>query len=312
MPNAARAARPVAPNAPFPELSPWAAGPGWALHAGDCLERLAALPEASVDLVFADPPYFLSNGGFTCHAGRRAPVGKGSWDASRGIEEDHRFTRSWIEACGRVLKPSGSLWISGTQHVIFSAGFALQTLGWRLLNTITWFKPNASPNLSCRYFTHSSEILIWAAPRRPGRLQHHFDYPRMKAENGGKQMRDVWALPRPGEDELDPDGQGRIWTLTSPRAEEKAHGKHPTQKPVALLRRIVEATSPAGGLVVDPFSGSGTTGVAALRLGRRFLGIEQDPAWLSLAKARLEAESDGAAPIARDLFGPRRSRAARG
>ena len=262
-----------------------------------------------MDLVFADPPYFLSNGGFTCHSGRRAPVGKGSWDASRGIAEDHRFTRAWIEACGRVLKPTGSLWISGTQHVIFSAGFALQSLGWRLLNTVTWFKPNASPNLSCRYFTHSSELLIWAAPRRPGRLQHHFDYPRMKAENGGKQMRDVWALPRPGEEELDADGQGRIWTLTSPRQEEKAHGKHPTQKPVALLRRLIEATAPAGGLVLDPFSGSGTTGVAALRLGRRFLGIEQDPTWLALSRARLEAESDGAAPRVGESFGPRRSRA---
>jgi len=131
----------------------------------------------------------------------------------------------------------------------------------------------------------------------------------MKAENGGEQMRDVWALPRPGEEELDADGQGRIWTLTSPRQEEKAHGKHPTQKPVALLRRLIEATAPAGGLVLDPFSGSGTTGVAALRLGRRFLGIEQDPTWLALSRARLEAESDGAAPRVGESFGPRRSRA---
>jgi len=260
-----------------------------------------------VDLVFADPPYFLSNGGFTCQSGRRAPVAKGPWDTSRGIEEDHRFTRAWIEACGRVLKPSGSIWISGTQHVIFSAGFALQTLGWRLLNTVTWYKPNASPNLSCRYFTHSSEILVWAAPRQPGRLQHVFDYPRMKAANGGKQMRDVWALPRPGDEELDAEGQGRIWTLTSPRQDEKALGKHPTQKPVALLLRLIEASAPEGGLVLDPFSGSATTGVAALRLGRRFLGIEQDPSWLGLARARLEAESDGAARPAEERFGPRRS-----
>ena len=270
------------------------------------------MPEASADLVFADPPYFLSNGGFTCQSGRRAPVGKGAWDASRGVEEDHRFTRAWIEACGRVLKPTGSLWISGTQHVIFSAGFALQTLGWRLLNTVTWYKPNASPNLSCRYFTHSSEILVWAAPRRPGRLQHLFDYPRMKVENGGKQMRDVWALPRSGDEELDADGQGRIWTLTSPRPDEKAHGKHPTQKPVALLRRIIEATAPEGGLVLDPFSGSGTTGVAALRLGRRFLGIEQDPTWLALARARLEGESEGLTRPADERFGPRRSTQRRG
>src|SRR5690349_24113039 len=128
MPNAAHASRPVAPNAPFPELSPWAAGPGWALHAGDCLERLAALPEASVDLAFADPPYFLSNGGFTCQSGRAAPVGKGSWDASRGTDEDHRFTRAWIDACGRVLKPTVSLCISGIQHVVLSSALALQSL----------------------------------------------------------------------------------------------------------------------------------------------------------------------------------------
>jgi len=306
MANAARAPR-VPSSSPFPEVPAWASGPSWALHAGDCIERLAALPEASVDLVFADPPYFLSNGGFTCQSGRRAPVAKGPWDTSRGIEEDHRFTRAWIEACGRVLKPSGSIWISGTQHVIFSAGFALQTLGWRLLNTVTWYKPNASPNLSCRYFTHSSEILVWAAPRQPGRLQHVFDYPRMKAANGGKQMRDVWALPRPGDEELDAEGQGRIWTLTSPRQDEKALGKHPTQKPVALLLRLIEASAPEGGLVLDPFSGSATTGVAALRLGRRFLGIEQDPSWLGLARARLEAESDGAARPAEERFGPRRS-----
>src|SRR5215470_9703908 len=311
MANVARASRPAAPTSPFPDLGAWASGPGWALHAGDCLERLAKLPEASVDLVFADPPYFLSNGGFTCHAGKRAPVGKGAWDASRGIDEDHRFTRAWIEACGRVLKPTGSLWISGTQHVIFSAGFALQTLGWRLLNTVTWFKPNASPNLSCRYFTHSSEILIWAAPRRPGKLRHVFDYPRMKAANGGKQMRDVWALPRAGEEELSDDGEGRVWTSTSPRGEEKALGRHPTQKPVGLLTRIVEATAPQDGLVLDPFTGSGTTGVAALRLGRRFVGIERDPEWQALARARLDAESDGTPVPPEERFGPRSSVRAR-
>jgi len=291
------------------ERAKHSAGPGYALYLGDCVELMQAFPEASFDLVFADPPYFLSNGGFTCQSGRRAPVDKGAWDQSRGREEDYQFAVLWLKACQRVLKPTGAIWVSGTQHVIFSVGFAMQQLGFRILNTVTWYKPNASPNLSCRYFTHSSEILIWAAPRRPGRLQHQFDYPRMKAENGGKQMRDVWALPRPGADELDADGQGRIWTLTSPRPDEKVHGKHPTQKPVALLRRIIEATAPEGGLVLDPFSGSGTTGVAALRLGRRFLGMEQDPTWLALGRARLEAESDGVAPAGRELFGPRRSRA---
>jgi site-specific DNA-methyltransferase (adenine-specific) len=307
----ARDDRAAALQAPFPERPAWGTGPGWALHAGDCLDRLAALPAASVDLVFADPPYFLSNGGFTCQSGRRAPVGKGTWDASRGLEADHHFNRQWLEACGRVLKASGSLWVSGTQHVIFSVGFGLQSLGWRLLNTVTWYKPNASPNLSCRYFTHSSELLVWAAPQRPGKLRHLFHYPAMKAANGGKQMRDVWSLPRPGDEELDADGQGRIWTLTSPRSEEKALGRHPTQKPVALLSRIIEASAPEGGLVLDPFCGSGTTGVAALRLGRRFLGIEREPAWLELARARLKAETDGARPPDAERFGPKRTGSSR-
>jgi site-specific DNA-methyltransferase (adenine-specific) len=308
MANAARIrAAPLLATAPFSELGLWAHGHRWSLFAGDCLEQLGRLPAESIDLVFADPPYFLSNGGFTCQSGRRAPVGKGAWDASAGIEVDHAFTRAWLEACGRVLKPSGSIWVSGTQHVIFSVGFAMQSLGWRLLNTVTWYKPNASPNLSCRYFTHSSELLVWAAPRRPGKLRHVFDYPRMKALNGGKQMRDVWALPRAGEEELSDDGQGRVWTSTSPRGEEKALGRHPTQKPVALLRRIVEATSPEDGVVLDPFSGSGTTGVAALRLGRRFVGIERDPEWLGLARARLDAESDGTPVPPAERFGPRTS-----
>jgi len=308
MANAARIrAAPSPSTAPFSELRPWAQGGRWSLFSGDCLQRLAELPAESVDLVFADPPYFLSNGGFTCQSGRRAPVEKGRWDASAGIEADHAFTRAWLEACGRVLKPTGSIWVSGTQHVIFSVGFAMQSLGWRLLNTVTWYKPNASPNLSCRYFTHSSEILIWAAPRRPGKLRHVFDYPRMKAANGGKQMRDVWALPRSGDEELSDEGEGRVWTSTSPRGEEKALGRHPTQKPVALLTRIVEATAAEDGLVLDPFSGSGTTGVAALRLGRRYLGIERDPEWLALARARLEAESDGAPVPPAERFGPRPS-----
>jgi site-specific DNA-methyltransferase (adenine-specific) len=264
------------------------AGQGWALAQGDCRELLALLPPASVDLVFADPPYFLSNGGFTCHSGRRAPVRKGAWDASRGVAEDHRFNVAWLAACQRVLKPEGTLWVSGTQHGIFSVGFALQSLGFKLLNTVTWYKPNASPNLSCRYFTHSSELLIWAAPRPGPRLLHTFHYADMRAEAGGKQMRDVWALPKPAEEELDEEGQGRVWTLTGPKPEEKALGRHPTQKPLALLERVVRASSSPDALVLDPFCGSGTTGVAAQRLGRRFLGMDASAEYLRLAKARLE------------------------
>jgi site-specific DNA-methyltransferase (adenine-specific) len=262
-------------------------GPGWTLAEGDCRDLLPMLPPASVDLVFADPPYFLSNGGYTCQAGRRAPVRKGAWDASRGLAEDHRFNVAWLAACQRVLKPEGTLWVSGTQHVIFSVGFALQSLGWKLLNTVTWYKPNASPNLSCRYFTHSSELLIWAAPHPGPRLQHTFHYSEMREEAGGKQMRDVWALPRPGDEELRDDGEGRVWTMTGPRRGEKTLGRHPTQKPLALLDRIVRASSSEGALVLDPFCGSGTTGVAAVELGRRFLGLDLSPDYLRLAEGRL-------------------------
>jgi site-specific DNA-methyltransferase (adenine-specific) len=261
------------------------AGPGFRLVEGDSLEVLARLPPASVDLIFADPPYNLSNGGTTCQSGRRAAVHKGDWDASRGVEHDHAFHRAWLEACRRVLKPTGTLWVSGTQHVIFSLGYAMQEIGYHLLNTVSWYKPNASPNLACRMFTHSTELLIWAAPSRGKKLEHTFHYRAMKAQNGGKQMRDVWPLP--ANDGDDGDDRGDVWTLPTPAPSEKRHGRHPTQKPLALLDRIVEASSDPGGLVVDPFNGSGTTGLAATRAGRRYLGIDLDPAYLDLTRRRL-------------------------
>jgi site-specific DNA-methyltransferase (adenine-specific) len=259
------------------------------LYQGNSVELLNQFPEQQFDLVFADPPYFLSNGGFTCKSGKRASVQKGAWDVSRGIEEDHEFTTEWLKACQRVLKPTGTLWVSGTQHVIFNVGFAMQKLGFKLLNTVTWYKPNASPNLSCRYFTHSTELLIWASPKPAKTLQHTFNYARMKAENGGKQMRDVWNLPRTGEEELTADGEGRMWTQIAPRREEKAFGSHPTQKPVALLERIIEASTSEDAAILDPFNGSGTTGVAALKLGRRYTGIDLDPTYLKLTQKRLDA-----------------------
>lgn len=264
------------------------------LYRGDCVRVLAAFAEHSFDLVFADPPYFLSNGGFTCKAGRRAPVRKGSWDQSQGFEADHQFAVRWLSACKRVLKPTGSIWVSGTQHVIFTVGFAMQQLGFRLLNTVTWYKPNASPNLSCRYFTHSTELLIWASPTRGSRLMHQFNYGAMKGENGGKQMRDVWNLPRAGEEELSADGRGRLWSQLSPRKDEKAFGKHPTQKPLALLERIISCSTSQGAVVLDPFNGSGTTGVAALKLRRRYVGIEIAPRYLDLSRRRLDEVADAA------------------
>jgi site-specific DNA-methyltransferase (adenine-specific) len=239
------------------------------IYQGDCLEILAALPENAVDLIFADPPYFLSNDGITCHAGRMVSVNKGQWDRSRGPDANHDFNRAWLAAAQRVLKPNGSIWVSGTAHVIHSVGFAMQQLGFKLLNDISWVKPNPPPNLSCRYFTHATETIIWAAKNKKSR--HTFHYKLMKELAGGKQMKSVWQIPPP-----------EPW--------EKRFGKHPTQKPVALLERILLASSSQGDLVLDPFMGSGTTAVAALRLRRFFAGIEIAGEFLGLALRRIGSE----------------------
>lgn len=249
------------------------------LFQGDCREVLDQLPDQSVDLIFADPPYFLSNGGITCQAGRMVAVHKGLWDVSRGAEDDHAFNLAWLGACKRVLKPDGSIFVSGTRHVIFSVGFAMQQLGYKLLNDIIWYKIIPPPNLSCRYFTHGTETILWAA--RDGRSKHRFNYEEMKGENGGKQMQNLWSL-------------------VPPRKAEKRFGKHPTQKPLALLDRIVRAASVPGDLVLDPFSGSGTTGVAAARLGRAYIGIDKEQDYLERTVRRFH-DLDGevaAAPVA--------------
>lgn len=236
------------------------------IYQGDCLEILAKIPEDTVDLVFADPPYFLSNGGITCHAGRMVSVNKGEWDKSRGADGNHELNRAWLAACQRVLKPNGSIWVSGTAHVIHSVGFAMQQLGFKLLNDISWVKPNPPPNLSCRYFTHATETIIWAAKNSKSR--HTFHYKLMKEINRGKQMKSVWEI-------------------YPPEAWEKKFGKHPTQKPVALLERILLASSHEGDLVLDPFCGSSTTLVAALRLRRHALGCELSAEFLTLSLRRL-------------------------
>jgi len=236
---------------------------------GDCLDILAKIPEDSIDLIFADPPYFLSNDGITCHAGRMVSVNKGQWDRSPGPDKMHDFNRAWLAACQRVLQPNGSIWVSGTSHVIHSVGFAMQQLGFKLLNDITWVKPNPPPNLSCRYFTHATETLIWAAKSKKSR--HTFHYRLMKETNGGKQMKSVWPF-------------------YPPSAGEKRFGKHPTQKPVALLERILLASSNPRDLVLDPFMGSGSTLVAAFRASRFVIGIEAFPEWNSLALRRIVAE----------------------
>ena len=239
------------------------------LFHGDCLKILPQLPRSSIDMIFADPPYFLSNGGITCHAGRMVSVNKGDWDVSHGIEESHKFNLAWLSECQQVLTKNGVIWVSGTAHIIFSVGFAMQQLGFKILNDIIWFKPNASPNLSCRYFTHSTETVIWAAKNK--KSKHTFNYDLMKQLSNGKQMRNLWEI-------------------SPPQPKEKAHGKHPTQKPLKLLERILLASTNEGDVLLDPFNGSGSTGIAALRLGRKYIGIEVSEEYLNLTIKRLEDE----------------------
>jgi len=249
---------------------------------GDCIETLNQARENSVDMIFADPPYFLSNGGITCQAGRMVSVDKGEWDKSKGVIENHKFNLEWLKACKRVLKPNGTIWVSGTAHIIYSVGFAMQELGYKILNDIVWYKRNAPPNLSCRYFTHSTEIVIWAA--KDGKSKHYFNYTLMKQFNKGRQMRNLWQFTE--DEEAQP--LDNLWEISSPPAVEKRFGKHPTQKPIELLRRIILASTQEGELVVDPFCGSSTTGVAAVTLNRTYVGIDFETEYLELSKKRLE------------------------
>ncbi len=243
------------------------------LYHSDCLKILEQLPDNSIHMIFADPPYNLSNDGFTVHAGRRVSVNKGEWDVSRGLKKDFEFHFNWIKACKRVLKPNGTIWISGTYHSIHECGFALQVAGFHILNDITWYKPNASPNLSGRYFTASHETLIWA--RKDKKAKHLFNYKLMKMgdwpsdflKKPGKQMRSVWAINTP-----------QVW--------EKKFKKHPTQKPFELLRRVVLASTKKGDIVLDPFTGSSTTGLAAIKFGCKFVGVDTKKKYLDLSKKR--------------------------
>lgn len=242
---------------------------GLRLYQGDALRLLCHAKSEAFDLIFADPPYFLSNGGVTCQSGRMVSVNKGDWDKTETFEQMHTFNLLWLRECKRLLKPHGTIWVSGTNHNIFSVGYALQTLGYKVLNDIAWHKVNPPPNLACRYFTHAHETLLWA--RRSPQARHLFNYAEMKRDNGNKQMQSVWHIQPPA-------------------AREKTHGKHPTQKPELLLDRIIRASTDAGALVLDPFCGSGTTGVVCARLGRRFVGFDLEMDYLNLAQRRLEAE----------------------
>jgi len=267
------------------EEKPYFSEENFVLYHSDCLKILEQLPENSIDMIFADPPYNLSNDGFTCYAGRAVSVNKGKWDRSKGFENDFRFHLEWIRACRRVLKPHGTIWISGTYHSIYQCGYALQMAGYHILNDITWFKPNASPNLSRRYFTASHETLLWT--RKDKKAKHIFNYDLMRnwknnykiycehkkpievLHKKGKQMRSVWAIP-------------------TPKKEEKTFGKHPTQKPLELLKRVVLASTRRGNIVLDPFTGSSTTGLAVYLYDRKFIGIDNEKKYLDLSIKRFK------------------------
>lgn len=233
---------------------------------GDCIELLNQF-EFKFDMIFADPPYHLSNNGFSVKSGKKVSVNKGIWDKSQGYEKDYLFDREWLSVCRNKLKDNGTIWISGTYHNIFSIARCLTELDFKILNCITWVKTNPPPNLSCRYFTHSAEYILWA--RKNSKNPHFYNYELMKEINGGTQMRDVWNLPSIAK-----------W--------EKSCGKHPTQKPLCVLSRIIQASTKEGAWILDPFTGSSTTGIAANLLGRRFLGIDIDNEFLQISKARKE------------------------
>lgn len=223
------------------------------------------------DMIFADPPYFLSNGGISIQSGRVVCVDKGDWDRGGTPESIDAFNRKWISLCRNKLKDNGTIWISGTYHNIFSVAHSLTELGFKILNVITWAKTNPPPNISCRYFTYSTEFIIWA--RKCEKVPHYYNYALMKQVNENKQMTDVWRLPA-----IAP------W--------EKRCGKHPTQKPLAVLSRIILASTQPGAWILDPFTGSSTTGIAANLLGRRFLGIDKEEEYLQISRARkLEIEN---------------------
>ena len=235
------------------------------LH-GDTFELLPQF-NFKFDMIFADPPYFLSNGGISIQSGKVVCVDKGEWDKGMPQEEINQYNQEWISLCREKLKDNGTIWISGTYHNIFSVANALTSLGFKILNVITWAKTNPPPNVSCRYFTYSTEFIIWA--RKSEKVAHYYNYELMKQINGGKQMRDVWLMPA-----IAP------W--------EKKCGKHPTQKPISVLARIIMASTKHGAWILDPFAGSSTTGIAANLLGRRFLGIEREQEFVEISKARRE------------------------
>ena len=223
---------------------------------GDTFKVLKKIEDKTFDIIFADPPYFLSNNGITCSGGKMISVNKGDWDKSLTLKEKHSFNKRWIKECYRILKDTGTIWISGTLHNIYSIGMALEESGFKILNNITWQKTNPPPNLACKTFTHSTETILWARKDLKN-VKYTFNYDAMKQMNANKQMKDVWTT-----------------SLTKPS--EKKQGKHPTQKPLEILDKIILASTKENDLILDPFCGSSTTGISAVKLGRKYIGIDNE------------------------------------
>ena len=232
----------------------------------DIFKAIKKFEDKSVDMIFADPPYFLSNDGITCSGGKMVSVNKGEWDRTLSIKEKHKFNKKWIKECYRVLKDNGTIWISGTLHNIYSIGMALEEEGFKIINNITWQKTNPPPNLSCKTFTHSTETILWAR-KDLKKVKYTFNYNIMKELNNNKQMKDVWTT-----------------SLTKPS--EKKCGKHPTQKPLEILDKIILASTKENDLILDPFCGRSTTGISAVRLNRRYIGIDNEKEYIELSKRR--------------------------
>ena len=238
----------------------------YTLIMGDCIKELKKINAKSIDMIFADPPYKLSNGGITCKSGKMACVNKGEWDKSFGFKEDYKFNKKWLKECNRILKDNGTMWISGTYHIIHIIAFILMEMNYYIINEISWYKPNAAPNMGCRCFTASHETLLWV--KKSKNAKHIFNYSFMKSLNNNKQMRSVWNIP------------------TVPKNEKK-FGKHPTQKPKELLYRCIMSSTNEGNLILDPFCGSGTTGVVAIENRRKFIGIDINKDFLELSYKRI-------------------------
>lgn len=243
------------------------------LIVGDSFEIIKKIKTSSIDMIFADPPYFLSGEGITCNSGKMVSVKKADWDNTISVKEKHKFNRKWIRLCKRVLNDNGTIWISGTFHNIYSVGLALEEEGFKIINNIIWRKTNPPPNISCRAFTHSTETILWAK-KDSKKSKHKFNYSLMKSMNKNKQMKDVWET-----------------SLT--KKSEKSYGKHPTQKPEEILEKIILSSTDKGNIILDPFLGSGTTAVVAKRLGRRFVGIDNSIEYLELSTKRIKSILEG-------------------